>query len=349
MALKREKALRFQADSAQCLLCPDMGGRIFGECCGKNLHRIDLECARQPSASFNNYGGNNFWPAPEGGKFGCNYRGNEWYVQKSINEQPFQVVSAGKRAAVVGKEIKIVNRAGTLLAATMRREFTLLAKPPECFNKQPLKGFLSYSTVDSFKVHDAVSAEQALVASWTLEQFEATNDTLSFCVVPNSKSSINFDFYEHPGDKIRYYEKGFTYRTDGRRKGQIGIKARSKALFIGFIDRGRNLVCLRQNLGPKDGTFFNIADNDQPRGPYSAADEYSIFNSDETMQAFELETVGSAQIQDNVLKGSTMTSATSFAVFENPKHIDDFLDEYLGTIFTPSVWHKAGSKNHRAR
>ena len=330
LALKQGNGLTFKAKLAECILCPDMGGRIFGECCGLNLHRIDLDCAAHPSASFNNFGGNNFWPAPEGGKFGFNYRGNEWYVQKSINEQPFKVIKSDKGSAIIEKEIKLVNRAGTILETTMRREFTLLAKPPEYFNKWPLKGLLSYSTVDSFKVRNAVSTEQALIASWTLEQFDATNDTMSFCAVPDPKTAINFDFYEHPGDKINYHEKGFTYRTDARRKGQIGIKTAAGTLFIGFIDRSRNLICLRENRGPGNGKYFNMADNDQPLGPYSAADNYSIFNSDETMKAFELETVGAAQIQNNILKGSELISATSFAVFENVSRLDEFIGEHLG-------------------
>lgn len=335
MRIKRKKVLEFKPKSAACLLCPDMGGRIFGECCGLNLHRIDLECAAHPTASFNNYGGNNFWPAPEGGKFGFNYRGNEWYVQKSINEQPLRVVSSGKRSAVIGKEIKVVNRYGMELEAGMRREFSLIPAPANLLKKWPLKGFLSYSTVDSFLVHNTISTDQALLASWTLEQFDATDDTLSFCAVPDPKLAINFDFYEHPGDKITYYQKGFTYHTDARRKGQIGIKAPAGALFIGFIDRNRNLICLRQNLSPKNGTFFNIADNDQPLGPYSAADNYSIFNSDETMKAFELETVGAAQIKNNILKGSELISATSFAIFENAKYIEEFIRQHLGKILRP--------------
>jgi len=330
-ALKKESAVFFKTDSAECILCPDMGGRIFCECLGISLHRIDLDCAANPSDSFNNFGGDNFWPAPEGGEFGFNYRGNEWYVQPGINKQPFNVLKSGKESALIGKDINLLNRAGTSLEVSMQRDLHLLNKPPEFMREYPLKGFLSYSTTDSFKVSNPVSSDKALIAAWTLEQFEASDETLSFCVVPDSKAAINFDFYEHPGDKITYYEKGFTYRTDARRKGQIGIKTSAGACFIGFIDRSRNLICVRENLNPHDGIFFNIADNDQAQGPYSAADNYSIFNSDESMQAFELETVGGAQIQNNILKGSRLVSATSFAVFENTKNIDDFIDEHLGT------------------
>jgi len=329
VSLKHGNAIEFPAVSGSCLLCPDLGGRVFAECCGVSPHRIDLECAAHPSASFNNYGGNNFWPAPEGGKFGFNYRGNEWYVQPAINEQPFQVVRRGQHSAVISKEIKLINRAGITLEALMQREFRLLADPPELLRKWPLQGFLSYSTTDSFKIRNAVVPEQALIAAWTLEQFEASDETLSFCIVSNPKMAINFDFYEHPGDKIEYYEKGFTYRTDARRKGQIGIKISAGAKFIGFIDRSRNLVCLRENLGPTDGTFFNIADNNQPQGPFSAADNYSIFNSDETMMAFELETVGPCRIKDNLVSDAELNSMTSFAVFENISCLDDFLTNIL--------------------
>jgi hypothetical protein len=329
-ALKKGSAVFFKTGSAECILCPDMGGRIFCECLGISPHRIDLDCAAHPLDSFNNFGGYNFWPAPEGGKFGFNYRGNEWYVQPAINAQPFLVLKSGKKAAMIGKEVTLVNRAGVKIETSMRRDFRLDEKPPAILREYPLKGFISYSTTDSFKVRNRVSSGEALIAAWTLEQFEASDETVSFCAVPDSKAAINFDFYDHPGDKITYYGKGFTYRTDARRKGQIGIKKSAGARYIGFFDLSRNLVCVRKNLNPRDGIFFNIADNDQARGPYSAADNYSIFNSDESMKAFELETVGGALIRNSILKGSKLASSTCLAVFERAKDIDDFIDEHLG-------------------
>jgi len=150
----------------------------------------------------------------------------------------------------------------------------------------------------------------------------------NFC--PNPQAAINFDFYDHPGDRIEYYENGFTYRADGKRKGQIGIESTAGAALIGFIDRSRNLICLRENLGPNEGKYFNIADNDQPQGPFSAADNYSIFNSDETMLAFELETIGAAKIYANRLEGSELISATAFAIFKNPVCLEEFLEKHLG-------------------
>ena len=97
--------LEFTQGPAKCVLCPDMGGRIFAGVCGISVHKIDLACVARPDRPFNNYGGGNSWPAPEGGKFAFNYRGNEWYVQECINKQPFEVVSHDEESAVILKRV----------------------------------------------------------------------------------------------------------------------------------------------------------------------------------------------------------------------------------------------------
>jgi hypothetical protein len=81
---------------------------------------------------------------------------------------------------------------------------------------------------------------------------------------------------------------------------------------------------------PTQGIFFNIADNDQPAGPFSAADNYSIFNSDPDMAAFELETIGSATVENGALRGSTLVSVTTFAVFERAQELASFVNTFLG-------------------
>jgi hypothetical protein len=58
-----------------------------------------------------------------------------------------------------------------------------------------------------------------------------------------------------------------------------------------------------------DARYFNIADNDQPAGPWSAADMYSIFYG-AGLGFYELETIAPARIEDNRLLASLLTSAT---------------------------------------
>ncbi|MHB1459215.1 MAG: hypothetical protein ACYC0V_20085, partial [Armatimonadota bacterium] len=67
VAIKGNQLLAFDFEDAGFVLCPDMGGRVFAELGGKAIHRIDLECVACPDRAFNNFGGCNFWPAPEGG------------------------------------------------------------------------------------------------------------------------------------------------------------------------------------------------------------------------------------------------------------------------------------------
>jgi hypothetical protein len=327
---KKDAVLRFKKTHFDVVLCPDMGGRIFAEINGISPHRIDLETVKNPDKPFNNYGGGNVWPAPEGGKFGFNYRGSEWYVQSAINTQPFAIIEQKPNSAMLRKEMKLTNRLGIVVETAMTRKFSLLVDIPQILKTQPVKCALSYETIDAFEVINRVSVEEALLAAWTLEQFQATDNTISFVCVNNSRSAINFDFYDHPGRRIAYYTQGFTYKTDGQAKGQIGIRQSSHPSMIGFYDLSRNLLCIRQKVNPDTGLFFNIADNDQPQGPYSAADNYSIFNSDPDMAAFELETIGSARVENDMLKGSELISHTTLAVFEKSQDLENFVSNLLG-------------------
>jgi hypothetical protein len=328
-AIKEGHFLEFAQDSASCVLCPDVAGRIFAEIGGLSVHRIDLDCVAKPDRPFNNYGGGNFWPAPEGGRFGFNHRGSEWYVQECINKQPFEVVSHDAESAVISKRIVLINRAGTSVESIMKRVLTLPRSLPPFLNGKRLRAFLTYQTTDTFEVLNSVAPDKALIGAWTLEQFDTSESTVAFCPVENPSSAINFDFYEHPKDRITYFKHGFGYKMDGRCKEQIGIKKAAAAPFIGFHDASRQLLCTRENRSG-ESVYFNMADNDQPNGPYSAADNYSIFNSDPDMQAFELETVSGARIQDGLVKGSELVSVTTFAKFENPRDLQDFVDQHLG-------------------
>ena len=327
--LTQRTTVVFEPPCARVALCPALTGRVFAELGGRFVHRVDLATVERPENPFNNFGGNNFWPAPEGGKFAFNYRGNEWHVQPCINLQPYETVQASASGAIIRKEVTLTNRAGATLRAAMKRDFCIQA-PPAWLAKYPAERTLSYLIEDSFVLLNEIRVEEALIGAWTLEQFDATPNTVSFCGVEQPRRAINFDFYEHPGERITYHRGGFTYRTDGQKRGQIGIAAAAHPRFIGFYDLSAGLLCVRENRSIGKGIYFNMADNDQPQGPYSAADACSIFNSGPDMRAFELETIGAADAAQGVLKGSRLASATSFLMFSDPAGIEPFLQDHLG-------------------
>jgi hypothetical protein len=48
------------------------------------------------------------------------------------------------------------------------------------------------------------------------------------------------------------------------------------------------------------------------------------------MQAFELELVSGARIQNGLVRGSELVSVTTFAVFEDSGEIRNFVNQYIG-------------------
>ncbi len=317
-------------DGGRAIVCPTLGGRVFAEIGGQSVHRIALDLVKAPADDFNNYGGCNFWPAPEGGKFGWNYKGDEWYVQDGINKQPFELVKSDAGSADVAKTTALVNRAGNKLDLRMTRRVELVGAP-DVLRGASAKVF-AFVTKDGIEMITPATRNDALLGVWTLEQFDACDTTVSFCKVRDSKTAINFDFYDPANDRIDYYSGGFTYRTDGLSTGQIGVKVGHKTEMIGFYNLSRKLLCIRQNV-TSDGLFFNIADNDQPEGPFSAADNYSIYNSGGGDRFYELETIsGMRESEDGKITRSDMVSLTAFAIFDDTDSLQKFVTELIGEL-----------------
>lgn len=333
-----QRLLDFKKDSVVCLasdgnrvvVAPDMGGRVFVEAGGLSVHRIHWPTVEQPDRPFNNFGGMNLWPAPEGGAFGFNYLGNEWRVQSAINNESFSVCRCRDSSVVLAKHATLINRRGTDVEVTISRDVRLVAPAP-CLEGQPLAAVVAVETQDSMAVQNQVSSNEALIAAWNLEQFDATEETVAFVRVASPRNAVNFDFYEPPPfNLIAWYDAGFTFRVNGRQRGQIGLRHAARPELIGFYDATACLLCLKENTGPIEGLFFNIADNDQPSGVYSAADSYSIFNSDADMAAFELETVGPLILGDGRLLHSSLTSRSTYAVFPDVDSLRKFVQQLLG-------------------
>ena len=296
---------------------------------GKACTRLDIENVENPNREFNNFGGNNPWPAPEGGMFGFNYPGGaDWCVQPGINSEPYKVVSSSDDCIVIAKRLQLINRAGNVVDVEMRRAVELEALPQILIDAAPVSG-LCYITRDSISVLNALTTADGLVACWTLEQFDASPCAVSFCAVQKPETAINFDFYKHPEERITCYPSGFTYKTDGACRGQIGIKTSAAPACIGFYDQTRKLLCIRENMNAGSGRYFNIADNDQPNGPFNASDNYSIFNSDADGNFFELETIGTMLENGNSIAGSSLVSMTAFATFDKAGLAEEIIGDLL--------------------
>jgi len=325
-----KETVTLQAGGWRAVVVPGLAGRVF-VCRGESvLHRFDgskvVSPSREPGV-YNNYGGLNIWPAPEGGPFGWTYTpAGKWHVQDGVNADPFTLTGSSGSAARLSRTSRITNRKGREVTVTMRRNVELSISPTR--------------TVDTciLRVTDRFScppARDVLISPWTLEQFDAHEGTTSFCVVADPRTAINFDFYEHPRERIVYRDGYFLYRTDSGKAGQIGIRRDAHPKAIGMMDARDGFLVVRTIIG-KTGelTYFNIADNDQPRGPHSAADVFSIFNGPPELGFLELETIGGCTMENDMLVPHDLQSQSAYSV-GTPEALAAAVRDGYGVDFQP--------------
>ncbi len=302
-------------------------GRVFAAFGNEIVHRFVRELAEHPDpVEFNNLGGNSLWPAPEGGDFAFNYPPDgEWRVQPGINAVPTATVAASSSKVVIRKEIELLNRRNTTLRLAFQREVSPLA-PAELPSAPGLLA-TGYRTRDSLTPAGRWRTADALMAAWTLEQFPGAEGVIAFgrCQGP-AEDCANDDFYGSAAGRLAYDGRVFTFALGGPSRLQIGIRAASRPELIGALDPQRGTLVIRQTPPRTDGTYFNIADNDQASGPFGAADMFSIFNGSQELDFHELETIAPLCADaDGFLLPSALES-TSRIYKGDPECLAAFLD-----------------------
>ncbi|OQB99359.1 MAG: hypothetical protein BWX80_03733 [Candidatus Hydrogenedentes bacterium ADurb.Bin101] len=275
---------------------------------GELIHRLDVEALRHPSGTeYDNLGGNSLWPAPEGGPFAFNYppQSERWYVQDGIAKTIPQI-TLSDGGACVDKRILLLNRKGIQIDVNYRRVVSSPDTVPGV-DGYALK-WLCYHTEDSFAPNGNYSEQEVLLAPWSLEQFPGAEGIVAFGRAERTGDIINSDFYGDPTDRITGTPYGFAYRLGGEERQQIGVKIGGRPRMVGALDTQRSLLLLRKTR-QEPGLYFNIADNEQPAGPLSASDLYSIFNGGD-LGFYELETIGAMNTADGCLAASALYSET---------------------------------------
>jgi hypothetical protein len=314
------------------LLPPTMAGRIFCQWRGELVHRLDGASLQAPSTTaYNNYGGNALWPAPEGGRFAFNYGvGNDaWVVQEGIASAVPSIQRQGDDSALIRKSIHLANRKGLTLHLDYIRELRV-HEPELPAGRYAIEG-MAYATVDTFAPLGDYDADEVLLAPWSLEQYPGAEGIIAFGKLANRSPELNLDFYSDPSARIVRNEGQFTFALGGEERHQIGIPVATGPTLLGALDPHRGFLFLR-TCAAQEGRYFNIADNDQKDGPFSAADLYSIFNGGE-LGFFELETIGAMQVEGGRLAKSSLHSETVI-LQGNVDELLRYLSEEKGVTFS---------------
>ncbi|MDD4539342.1 MAG: hypothetical protein GX617_01020 [Lentisphaerae bacterium] len=307
-------------------------GRIFCELGGEIVHRYDAALAAAPAPdSFNNIGGNSLWPGPEGGPYAFNYPpGNGlWYVQPAINSQPTIAEESSSERLAGSKVVSLQNRRGVTQLFNYHRSVNVL--PSQDMSSPYGISSVAYRCVDELRPLNPPLTDDMLFCAWSLEQFPGGEGVIAFGMTDDdAAAAINCDYYGHPGDRLRCKGQLFRLALGGKDRFQIGIAHHSQPKLIGAYDPHRDLLIIRRISKITDnGLYFNIADNDQPRGPFSAADSYSIFNGGE-LDFFELETIAPLHC-DVAERGTHSTLCAETLIFKGaPDRLGRCLDECFG-------------------
>ena len=317
------------------LIPPSLGGRIFCQYGGELVHRLDAALMQNPSPDgYDNLGGNSLWPAPEGGAFAFNYPpgSSDWHVQDGIAKAAPVVTRINAGCARVEKRISLLNRKGARIELDYRRVVSVPDKV-RLAGGYALEG-ISYHTEDIFEPRSGHGMDEVLLAPWSLEQLPGADGIVAFGRVMDGEDALNLDFYDDPGDRISWRPGCFSFTLGGGARHQIGVKVRSLPQLIGAFDIHRSMVIIRKTQ-PQQGVYFNIADNDQPGGPFSAADLYSIFNGGE-LGFYELETVGSMCVDGGRVSLGMLPSQT-LVLKGAPSELLRYLLEQEGVVIDGST------------
>jgi len=304
--------LHLNAAEGSILISNALQGRIFAEIGGTLVHNFVPELAEHPSPErFNNIGGNSLWPAPEGGPFAYNYpSGGPWTVQPGINTTPTRTLEAGPEQVRIAKEITLLNRRGRSIDLEFSRQVTLMREDE--LPVEPGVRRIGYRTIDRLSPLGDFPAEEFLLGAWSLEQLPGAEGVIAFgrCL-DGAAAAINDDFYGSAAGRLEFSGETFRFRLGGSRRLQIALRQAASPVMIGSLDPARKIMALRTTPTQETGTYFNIADNDQPAGPYSAADMFSIFNGARELNFHELETIAPMQTTaDGLLAPSELPSTT---------------------------------------
>ena len=301
-------------------------GRIFAEINGVFVHNFVEKLAADPDpVNFNNIGGNSLWPAPEGGDFAYNYPDHgDWQVQSGINCVPTVTVAKSDTKALIAKRITLRNRNGREITMDFTREIEVMDKK-DFWNVGNL-ACTGYRTVDKLTVIGKCSKDDFLLSAWSLEQLPGAEGITAFgkCCGP-AQGCINDDFYGDTSSRVKYTNDVFTFELGGPKRLQIALKTAAQPVMIGSLDRNRNILVLRTTPAQDKGIYFNIADNDQKDGPYSAADMFSVFNGSQELNFHELETIAPMTVDaDGNIIGSELHSTTLICQ-GSPEDLDKYL------------------------
>lgn len=269
-----------------------MEGRLFFAYNGEVVSLFRRESAENISTSKTGYlnpGGDGFWPAPEGTKFGYEYSTGSWRVPAAIISAQYDTVNSSGDSLEIAAEIDLINNQQLGIPCRFTRKVQL----------KEADGAAVFEQFDSIEYLGCceLAAGTFSIAPWSLSQFVVDEKTIARFGDPGSPVR---DLYAPSRDLLTSDGKIVTMKHDNKNRIQLALPEKSG--FVELLLPEKNLQITRTSA-PLDANLHpvDIADYPPDAEPGDPV-RYSIYNDPSGFM--ELETVGGCT--DDLIPGAIL-------------------------------------------
>ncbi len=217
-----------------------------------------------------------FWLGPEGGQYalyfkpGTKFEFADWKTPAVIDTEPFEVVSAGKDAAVFRRSAELVNYSGAEFKVDIERTVKLLDKDDaaEILGVELGGGLRMVGYETDNRITNAGSnawkPETGLLSIWILGMYNPSPETT--IVIPFVQGGekelgprVNDTYFGAiPEDYLKVGRQKLFFKGDGTRRGKIGISPqRSKGIAGSYDAAGQVLNIVTYNVQDAPHGYVN--------------------------------------------------------------------------------------------
>jgi hypothetical protein len=261
----------------------------------------------------NAYGGENrFWLGPEGGLYSLFFPEGKimnfenWKTPAAFDNESWQFLSKDSDKAVLFKDMKFRNYAGSDFHLSVKRTITILSKKAigSLLNItiDPTIQFVAYRTENAVTNSGKQDWNQAIgmPCIWILDMFPPSDKTT--VVIPckqgkGSPATTNY-FGEIPPDRIKLVDSTVFFKADGKQRGKLGIHPdRAKDLAGSYDAENKVLTIIQYSLEPSAKYLNQEWRTDKPVFSGDAMNAYNdgpLSDGKQMGPFYELESVSSA-------------------------------------------------------
>lgn len=293
--------LELKLDDAAVLILPQLQARVMtSTCAGKQGFSFgwinhNFIASKKILEQFNPYGGEErLWFGPEGGQFSFFFAKDKtfdianWQVPKSIDTEPFSLLSHTDTEAVFQKAFQLINYSGTKFNFNVNRKIKLLDMN---FITEKLgiacKDYKAVAYESSNSVTNTGNAKwdkkSGKISIWMLGMLNPSPKVTVIIPVKSGNENeigkaVNDNYFgKISSDRLKVKNNTVFFKADGKSRGKIGIPPLRTARYMGSYDAQNNFLSILEcELPENELEYVNSAWEIQDK-PYSG-DAFNSYN-----------------------------------------------------------------------